>query len=367
MLTAAQIKEILAQVREPNLAADVVSAGIVKDIAFATGGEQVSICLSFPYPAKSAFARITAQATPLLQQAGVANPQWTMSQEIHPRTVQGGVARLPAVKNIIAVASAKGGVGKSTTTANLALALQAEGAQVGILDTDIYGPSLPVMLGVRDRPQPAGAEGEDGKQGLMPLVAYGMQLMSMGFVVAEEQAVVWRAPMVVRALLQFLRDTRWDGLDYLLLDMPPGTGDVQLTIAQQVPVTGAIIITTPQDLAVSDARRGLTMFEKVSIPVLGVVENMSWYRCPNCQNDDAIFGSGGAEKLCAEHHVELLGALPLERGIRDAADSGRPTVAAVPESDTAGIYRRIATRAAAKVAQKTRDRSDAFPQIVISD
>lgn len=354
-------ESLLAQIAEPNLQTDLMSAGVVANVAAGDANDGgAKITLAFPYPAKSAFASICEQARALFAKEGLPPPQFVCEQNIHARTVQGGVERLPQVKNIIAVASAKGGVGKSTTTANLALALQAEGAQVGILDTDIYGPSLPVMLGTSQRPQ-----GDDS--GITPLAAYGLKLMSMGFLVESEQAVVWRAPMVVRALLQFIRDTRWGSLDYLLLDMPPGTGDVQLTIAQQVPVTGAIIITTPQELAVADARRGLTMFEKVSIPVLGVVENMSFYHCPKCGHAETIFGEGGAERMCKQHNTELLGKLPLESSIRDAADNGKPTVAAAPESQTAALYRNIATRAAAKLSQKTRDRTAPFPKIVISD
>ena len=232
-------------------------------------------------------------------------------------TTQGGVEKLPGVKNIIAVASAKGGVGKSTTAANIALALAQEGGAVGILDADIYGPSFAGHAGCLRRPQ----GGDTG--GIAPVMSHGIALMSIGFMVGEDQPMVWRGPMATRALVQLLRETHWGNLDYLILDMPPGTGDIQLTIAQQIPVTGAIVVTTPQELAVSDARRGLVMFGKVSIPVLGVVENMGVHHCPHCGHDSHIFGSGGAQKMCARYDVELLGELPLDAAIRDAADGRR--------------------------------------------
>lgn len=355
LVSEATAREVLAEVAEPNLRRGLVAAGVVDHIAVTD--DRCEIALKFPYPARAAFAEIVAAARPALLRAGFADARFAMTHDIAAHTVQGGARRLDGVKNIIAVASAKGGVGKSTTTANLALALAAEGARVGILDTDIYGPSLPVMLGVNRRPQ-------GDESGIEPVEAHGLKLMSMGFLVGEEQAMVWRAPIVTRTLLQFLKDTRWGDLDYLFLDMPPGTGDVQLTVAQQAPVTGAVVVTTPQDLAVSDARRGVMMFRKVSIPALGVVENMSWYRCPKCGNEERIFGAGGAEKMCAEFDAELLGALPLQSAIRDAADNGAPTVLADPGGEVAGIYRRIATRAAAKISEKSKDRG--FPDIVVT-
>ena len=254
----------------------------------------------------------------------------------------------------------KGGVGKSTTAANIALALAQEGGAVGILDADIYGPSLPVMLGVYRRPQ----GGDTG--GIAPVMSHGIALMSIGFMVGEDQPMVWRGPMATRALVQLLRETHWGNLDYLILDMPTGTGDIQLTIAQQIPVTGAIVVTTPQELAVSDARRGLVMFGKVSIPVLGVVENMGVHHCPHCGHDSHIFGSGGAQKMCARYDVELLGELPLDAAIRDAADGGAPSVVSAPDGDIAKRYRRIAVRAAVKIAEKSKDHSAAFPKIVVS-
>lgn len=354
-----KIRALLADIAEPVIGGDLISAGVVENISWRGG--HADIALAFPYPAASAFAAIAAEARAKIAAGGLGEARFSMRLDVHPRTVQGGVERLPGVKNIIAVASAKGGVGKSTTAANLALALAREGATVGILDADIYGPSLPVMLDVKQRPQ----GGEDS--GIEPVVAHGLQVMSIGFMVDSSQPMVWRGPIATRALMQLLRDTRWRGVDYLVLDMPPGTGDIQLTIAQQIPVTGAVIVTTPQELAVADAQRGLVMFNKVSIPVLGVVENMAAYECPHCGHESALFGSGGGERLCREHGVELLGQLPLASAIREAADGGAPSVAADPDSAISQRYRRIAVRAAAKIAEKSRDRSAAFPKIVISD
>ena len=355
-MTEQAIRTLLADIPEPNMGTNLIDAGIVESVTLLEGGADIT--LAFPYPAASAFADIVAAARAKFAAANLGEARFSMKIAIHPRTVQGGVERLPGVKNIIAVASAKGGVGKSTTAANLALALAREGASVAILDADIYGPSLPVMLGIDKRPQ----GGEGG--GMEPVLAHGLQLMSIGFMVDAGQPMVWRGPIATRALVQLLRETHWKDVDYLVLDMPPGTGDIQLTIAQKIPVTGAIIVTTPQELAVADARRGLVMFSKVSIPTLGVVENMSTYHCPQCGHEAAVFGSGGGEKMCAEYEVEFLGQLPLNRAIREAADSGAPTVIAEPDSEMARRYRRIAVRATAKIAEKSRDRSTAFPKIV---
>ena len=276
--------------------------------------------------------------------------------------VQKGVKLIPGVKNIIAVASGKGGVGKSTTAVNLALALSAEGANVGLLDADIYGPSLPQMLGIATgRPESA-----DGKS-LEPMDAHGIQAMSIGFLIDPEQPMVWRGPMVTQALTQLLTETRWRDVDYLIIDMPPGTGDIQLTLAQQVPVTGAIIVTTPQDIALLDARKGLKMFEKVNIPILGIVENMSIHICSKCGNEEHIFGTGGGEQMCKDYDVEFLGSLPLEMAIREMADSGKPTVVGAPDSRTAEIYRTIARRVAVKVGEKAKDMTSKFPNIVIQN
>jgi len=275
--------------------------------------------------------------------------------------VQKGVKLIPGVKNIIAVASGKGGVGKSTTAVNLALALAAEGANVGMLDADIYGPSQPTMLGITGRP-----ESPDG-QNLEPMLGHGLQAMSIGFLIDVETPMVWRGPMVTQALEQLLNQTKWKDLDYLVVDLPPGTGDIQLTLAQRVPVTGAVIVTTPQDIALIDARKGLKMFEKVGVPILGVVENMSLHICSNCGHEERIFGEGGGERMCKDYGTEFLGALPLDIRIREETDAGKPTVVAEPESRVAEIYRAIARRVAVKVGDLAVDHSSKFPSIVIQN
>ena len=276
--------------------------------------------------------------------------------------MQRGVPLLPGVKNIIAVASGKGGVGKSTTSVNLALALAAEGARVGILDADIYGPSLPLMLGMQGQ-RPASLDGKS----ILPIENHGIQSMSMGYMVDDDQAMVWRGPMVTQALMQLLNDTRWDNLDYLVIDLPPGTGDVQLTLAQKIPVTGAVIVTTPQDIALIDARKGLTMFEKVGVPVLGIVENMAMHVCSQCGHVEAIFGSGGGARMAGQYQVELIGQLPLELAIRQSMDEGRPTLVSAPDSPAAALYRQIARKVAVKVGEKARDYSSRLPKIVVQN
>jgi ATP-binding protein involved in chromosome partitioning len=278
---------------------------------------------------------------------------------IEAHSVQKGVKTISSIKNIIAVASGKGGVGKSTTATNLALALSAEGARVGVLDADIYGPSQPRMLGIHGKP-----ESRDGKR-LEPLVNYDIQTMSIGFLVDEETPMIWRGPMVTQALQQLLGDTNWTDLDYLVIDLPPGTGDVQLTLAQQVPVSGAVIVTTPQDIALLDARKGLKMFEKVEVPVLGIVENMSIHICSSCGHEEHIFGDGGGQRMAEDYDVDFLGALPLDKAIREQVDSGRPSVVAEPDGRIAQIYRDIARRTAAKLALRSKNYAAKFPQIVI--
>lgn len=273
---------------------------------------------------------------------------------------QPGVASVPGVKNIIAVASGKGGVGKSTTAVNLALALQADGAHVGIVDADIYGPNQPQMLGTNARP-----EGGKGKGGLKPVMAHGLQTISMGYLVNANTPMVWRGPMVSQALQQLVGQTEWDDLDYLIVDMPPGTGDIQLTLSQKIPVCGVVIVTTPQEIALLDARKGLEMFRKVNINVLGVVENMSEYTCSHCGHHEAIFGEGGAERLCKETDCELLGKLPLDKRIREQADSGKPTVIAEPEGEITTIYRTIARRIVAKLSLQPKNYAGKFPKIIV--
>jgi ATP-binding protein involved in chromosome partitioning len=284
-----------------------------------------------------------------------------VASKVVAHAVQRGVKLIPGIKNIIAVASGKGGVGKSTTAVNLALALAAEGACVGVLDADIYGPSQPMMLGIAGRP-----ESKDGKS-LEPMLGHGLQAISIGFLIDVDTPMVWRGPMVTQALEQLLKDTRWRDLDYLVVDLPPGTGDIQLTLAQKVPVTGAIIVTTPQDIALIDARKGLKMFEKVGIPILGVVENMSYHVCPKCGHESHIFGTGGAERMCKDYGTELLGQLPLAESIRSQADSGKPTVVSEPDGPLAETYRRIARRCAVKIAESQRDMSAKFPNIVVQN
>ena len=264
------------------------------------------------------------------------------------------------MKNIVAVASGKGGVGKSTTAVNLALALAAEGASVGVLDADIYGPSLPMMLGLSGRPDSA-----DGKT-MEPLENHGVQVMSIGFLVEADNAMIWRGPMATQALDQLLRQTNWKDLDYLIVDMPPGTGDIQLTLSQRVPLTGAVIVTTPQDIALLDARRGIKMFEKVGVPILGIVENMAMHVCTNCGHVEHIFGADGGKKMAAEFNMDYLGALPLAMGIRVQTDSGTPTVVSEPDGEIAGLYKAMARQLAVKIAQRTKDFSSKFPTITVS-
>jgi ATP-binding protein involved in chromosome partitioning len=323
---------------------------------------RVSFQLEMGYPAKSRHAEIGRRLAEAARTVpGVTALDLTIDTKVIPHQVQRGVPLLPGVANVVAISSGKGGVGKSTTAVNLALALAAEGARVGLLDADIYGPSVPTMTGlVGQRPQ-----SEDGKT-MAPLENHGLQVMSIGFLVEPEQAVVWRGPMATQALDQLLRQTRWDALDYLLIDMPPGTGDIALTLSQRVPLTGAIIVTTPQDIALLDAKKGLNMFEKVGVPILGIVENMAVYCCPNCGHAEHIFGAEGGKAMAAQYGVPYLGALPLQRAIREQTDSGTPTVVAAPDSEAAGLYRDVAQRMAIGVAAKAKDFSAKFPTISIS-
>jgi len=358
-ISEAQVQSVLKQLVDPNTTKDFVSTRSVKNVK--VSGDDVSLDIELGYPGKSQFEPIRRQVVQALKQGGAAGVKVNVTSRVVPHAVQRGVKLIPAIKNIIAVASGKGGVGKSTTAVNLALALAAEGASVGMLDADIYGPSQPMMLGITGRP-----ESKDGKS-LEPMEGHGIQAISIGFLIDIDTPMVWRGPMVTQALEQLLKDTRWRELDYLVVDLPPGTGDIQLTLAQKVPVTGAVIVTTPQDIALIDARKGLKMFEKVGIPILGVVENMSTHICPQCGHESHIFGSGGAEKMCRDYGTELLGQLPLDASIREQADSGRPTVVADPEGRVAEIYRRIARRCAVKIAESQRDMSAKFPNIVVQN
>jgi ATP-binding protein involved in chromosome partitioning len=292
--------------------------------------------------------------------AGVSNVSVNISSVIAAHAAQRGVQLLPQVKNIIAVASGKGGVGKSTTAVNLALALAAEGASVGLLDADIYGPSQPMMMGIEGRPESA-----DGKT-MDPLENYGVQVMSIGFLVDQDEAMIWRGPMATQALEQLIRQTNWRDLDYLIVDMPPGTGDIQLTLSQRVPMTGAVIVTTPQDIALLDAKKGIKMFEKVGVPILGLVENMAVHVCTQCGHVEHIFGEDGGKKMAATYGMDYLGALPLNMQIRLQADSGKPTVVADPDGDVAAIYKAMARLVAVKIAAKAKDFSSKFPSIKVS-
>ena len=356
-ITIEIVKEALAKVIDPNTGKDLVSSKSAKNIQI--DGADVSFDIELGYPAKSQFDSIRKLAiTAVRAVPGIGNISVNVSSKIVSHSVQRGVKLLSNVKNIIAVASGKGGVGKSTTSVNLALALAAEGAQVGILDADIYGPSQPMMMGIEGRPETV-----DGKT-MEPLENHGLQVSSIGFMIDPDEPMVWRGPIVTQALQQLLEQTNWRDLDYLIVDMPPGTGDIQLTLSQKVPVTGVVIVTTPQDIALLDARKGLKMFEKVDIPILGIVENMSVHICTNCGHAESIFGSGGGEKMCAQYGVDFLGALPLTMAIREQADSGKPTVVADPNGPVAAIYKSIARKVAIKVAEKARDMTSKFPKIV---
>ena len=359
-VTQEQVESAIKQYIDPYLEKDLVTAGAIKDIKIEGDAVSVQVVLGFP-----AFGYIEKLAKDLKSKIeavdGIASAEIEVRSEIMSHTVQGGMNPLDGIKNVIAVASGKGGVGKSTTAVNLALALQIEGAKVGILDADIYGPSIPRMLGIEGKP-----ESIDGKS-LEPMGGHGIQAMSIGFMIDEETPMIWRGPMVTQALEQLLRDTQWKNLDYLVIDLPPGTGDVQLTLAQKVPVSGSIIVTTPQDIALLDARKGLKMFEKVEVPVLGIVENMSIHICSKCGNAEHIFGQGGGEKMCEQYNVDFLGSLPLDIDIRINADSGHPSVARDPESQASQIYRDIARRTAAKLSLKAKDFSAKFPNIVIQN
>jgi ATP-binding protein involved in chromosome partitioning len=358
-ITQEQVHSALQEAVDPNTGKDFFATKSARNIR--VDGGNVTLEIELGYPAKTQLEPIRKLISQKLRSIpGVETVDVEVTSKIVSHSVQRGVKLVPGVKNIVAVASGKGGVGKSTTAVNLALGLAAEGASVGILDADIYGPSQPTMLGITGRP-----ESRDGKT-LEPMVGHGLQAISIGFLIDIDTPMVWRGPMVTQALEQLLKDTRWRDIDYLVVDMPPGTGDIQLTLAQKVPVTGAVIVTTPQDIALIDARKGLKMFEKVGIPILGVIENMSTHICSNCGHEEHIFGQGGAERMCREYGTELLGALPLDISIREQADSGKPTVVADPDGRVAEIYRAIARRLAVKIAESAKDMTSKFPNIVVS-
>ena len=354
------IEAVLKEYQCPYMGTDLVSGNTVKDIN--VEGNNVSVKIVLGWPAEGIMKAFHENLNKKLQDAYPdAKITLDLSYEIIPHTVQQSLERINGIKNIIAVASGKGGVGKSTTAVNLALALKAEGATAAILDADIYGPSIPRMLGLSGRP-----DSEDGKT-LEPKSGHGLQAMSIGLLVEEDTPMIWRGPMVTQALEQLLTDTNWQDVDFLIIDLPPGTGDVQLTLCQKIPVSGAIIVTTPQDISLIDARKGLKMFEKVEVPVLGVIENMSTFICPKCGTTESIFGEGGGEQLATENNVKLLGELPLQKHIREEMDKGTPTVSIDPESPTSLAYREIARKMGATLSMRKKDYSSVFPKIVIQN
>jgi ATP-binding protein involved in chromosome partitioning len=352
----ALVRQILGELIDPHTGAPMAES--VR--AIGVDGARVSVDMQLGYPVAGAVDDLARRATQALQaDAAIESAAVSITSRIHVHKVQGVLGPLPNVKNIIVVASGKGGVGKSTVSANLALALLAEGAKVGVLDADIYGPSQPRMLGVSGKP-----ESPDGKT-IIPMHAHGLSVMSIGFLVEEDTPMIWRGPMVTQAMMQLLTDTRWEQLDYLIVDLPPGTGDIQLTLSQKVPVAGAIIVTTPQDIALLDARKALKMFEKVEVPVLGIVENMATHICSNCGHEEHIFGEGGGERMAAQYEVPYLGSLPLDIRIREQADGGTPTVVAIPDSELAARYREIARNATGRLSRQPRNKSLGLGKIVV--
>ncbi len=354
------VENLLRTFIDPNHGVDLVTAKSVKAIKI--DGANISVNLELGYPAKSTMNDLTVAVEQLLRTLdGVESVTVDVTVKILSHAVQQALKPQVNIKNIIAVASGKGGVGKSTTAVNIALALAAEGANVGILDADIYGPSIPTMLGLSGLP-----ESVDNKT-MMPKMAYGLQTMSIGYLIDAGQPMIWRGPMATNTLQQLLRDTNWVDVDYLIIDLPPGTGDIQLTLAQQIPVSGAIIVTTPQDISLIDAQRGLGMFAKVNVPILGIVENMSMHICSACGHAEAIFGEGGGVAMSDKNKVDFLGSLPLDIAIRQCADSGKPTVVADPDGHAAQMYKAIARKASAMLALKTKDFSTRFPNIVVQN
>ena len=353
------VQQAVQAVVDPATGQGLLELAQMKNVRI--NGADVSFDIEMGYPAQSQHPALRqALVAAVRALPGVGNVSVQIATKVGAHAAQHGLALLPQIKNIIAVASGKGGVGKSTTAANLALALAAEGAQVGVLDADIYGPSMPIMLGVHGRP-----ESRDGKS-MEPLMGHGLQVISIGFLVGADQAMVWRGPMATQALDQLLRQTHWRELDYLIVDMPPGTGDIQLSLSQRVPLSGAVIVTTPQDIALADARKGVTMFEKVGVPILGLVENMAVHICTHCGHAEHIFGLDGGKRYAAEKGIDYLGALPLALSIREQADSGTPTVVAEPDGDVAATYRHMARQMAAKLARRASDQSGKLPTITLS-
>ena len=354
------IRNVLSKIIDPHLQKDLITAGEVDDVD--VQGETVTIRLTLGYPASSWKPELESLIRKGVgEMTGTREVRVAIETDIVGHEVQKGVNPIPGVRNMIAVASGKGGVGKSTVSVNLAMGLAVEGAQVGILDADIFGPSQPRMLGISGQPN-----SPDGKT-IEPHISYNVQAMSIGVLIDEETPMIWRGPMVTQALEQLLNDTKWDDLDYLIIDLPPGTGDTQLTLAQKVPVSGALIVTTPQDIALLDAKKAFKMFEKVEIPVLGVVENMSTHICQNCGHEEHIFGQGGGRKMANQYGIDYLGDIPLAQSIREGADTGNPIVVSDPGGELANIYRTIARNVSGRLAARKRDYSDVFPSIVVQN
>jgi len=359
-ITRDQVDVLLAEVKDKYAENDLVTAKMVKDVE--VNGSNVTVNIEQNYPSGSYRDELADEVKAALEaDASIESAEVNVKQVINAHSVQKSLKRIEGIKNVIAVASGKGGVGKSTTSVNIALALAADGASVGMLDADIYGPSQPRMLGISGQPQ-----SEDGKT-LEPMENYDIKAMSIGFLVEEDTPMIWRGPMVTQALEQLLNDTQWGHLDYLIVDLPPGTGDTQLTLSQKIPVSGAVIVTTPQDIALLDARKGLKMFEKVEVPVLGIVENMSIHVCSECGHAEHIFGQGGGQRMADEYEVDYLGALPLDYSICQLADEGRPTVVSEPDSKNTQLYKDIARSMSAKLATQGKDYSSKFPNIVIQN
>ena len=354
------IKSALSALIDPVTGTDYVSGKMFKSAETDENGN-VKVFIELGYPAKHRAEAVGQAVGEAVRAAGAASVEVSVTQNIIAHKVQGTLRVMPGVKNIIAVSSGKGGVGKSTVSANLALALAHEGARVGVLDADIYGPSQPKMLGASGQPVSA-----DGKT-MEPMESLGLQINSIGFMIEEDDPMIWRGPMAAGALQQLITQTNWHDLDYLIVDMPPGTGDIQLTLSQQVPLTGAVVVTTPQDIALIDAKKGLRMFQKVNVPILGIIENMSVFICPHCGEVEHIFGEGGAKRMSEQYGVPMLGELPLSPAIREAADSGRPTVAAEPESAAAKMYRAIAMKIAGSIAKLGKDYTARMPTISVKN
>ena len=359
-ITEDAVRAALSAVQDPHAGCDLVASGAVRGIGVDAGRVLVRVALGYPAAGWEEALRSDVEAA-VAALPGVEQVAVEVASRVAAHAVQGELTPMPGVKNIIAVASGKGGVGKSTTAVNLALALAREGARAGVLDADIYGPSIPRMLGLTGRPETT------PERRILPRQAHGLQAMSIGLMVEEDTPMIWRGPMVTQALQQLLNETDWDALDYLVIDLPPGTGDIQLTLCQRVPVSGAVIVTTPQDIALLDARKALKMFEKVQVPVLGIIENMAVHVCSNCGHAEHVFGAGGGERMAEQYGVPLLGSLPLDIAIREQADSGNPTVAVDPESPTALLYRDIARRTAGRLSQRARNKRVGFPNIVIQN